>query len=315
MKKTPIAAVLADLHWTTRTPEYRRETCPFNEVIAKKFGVPVAFARQNQIPLFLAGDMSDRSREFMDLWTLKEFFEQAVFTHDVPAVDVWALRGQHDMVHHDPTDNATTFNFLCSLNGSRLFLLDEKPVGDYGAVMYGASWGDPIPEPRDPSAFNILLWHKTLWHRTPVYPGQVDGNVTVEAIRLNKMGYKMVFSGDNHKAFDVTVSGVEFHNLGAFTRDDVTLRNQRPRFCVLYDDLSVESVYVGELDVFDIERSDSDKGRDDLKDEFSIALAGGFDSTATFKGNLIQVVGTGKCGEAVLSVAQQSLLRDVVNAI
>ena len=139
--------------------------------------------------------------------------------------------------------------------------------------------------------------------------------MSAESVRYHELGYDMVFSGDNHKAFDATVGGVEFHNLGAFTRMSVDLRDQQPRFCVLFDDLSVESVYVGEKDVFDMGRSDADKGREDTKDEFSEALAGGFDGSLTFKGNLEAVAKSGECGEAVLTERQKGMVQDVVNAI
>ena len=86
--------------------------------------------------------------------------------------------------------------------------------------------------PYNPEDYNILVLHKTLWHKQSVYPGQTEGNIEVESIKLAKLGYKTVFSGDNHKAFDVRVGGVDFHNLGAFTRNSVDLVNQQPRFCV-----------------------------------------------------------------------------------
>jgi len=108
---------------------------------------------------------------------------------------------------------------------------------------------------------------------------------------------------------------VRFYNLGAFTRDDVTLADQQSRFCVLYDDMSVESVYVGEKDVFELDRSQADKGRDNKKDEFSEALAGGFEYGSTFKGSLEKVAAEGKCGDLVFSEAQRNFLRDIINAI
>lgn len=310
--KKPIAAFVADIHWTGRTPEYRKETCSFYTVIAKKLMELTAYAKSHGIPTFVAGDTFDRSRDFMDMWTMRQFL-----LHHAPCPQrIYAVPGQHDLFHHNPNDRATSLNAIIADDGC---LTDMPDVGmDIGAgvaEVYGAGWGQAIPIPENPEAFNVLVWHKTLWHRTPVYPGQTEGNVTVEAAHLSKVGYKMVFSGDNHKAFDVETGGVRFHNIGAFTRDDVTLKSQQPRFCVLFDDLSVESVYVGEKDVFDLGRSDADKGREDKKDEFSEALAGGFDGSLTFKGNLEAVAKSGECGEAVLTERQKGMVQDVVNAI
>lgn len=315
--KKPIAAVAADVHYTTRTPEYRRETCPFNGVIEKKLKVPLDYCRLAQIPFVIAGDFFDRSREFIDLWHAREFFSANAFTEiDHQQVDVLVVRGQHDMFHHNPQDRATSFNMLMQTEGSTMYDLS----GDLYRVherfrFYGAGYGCEIPVPTDKTKQNVLIWHRGLWHRAPMYPGQSEGNIAAESVRLHELGYKIVFSGDNHKAFDAEVGGVRFYNLGAFTRDDVTLRDQRPRFCVLFDDGSVESVYVGEKDVFDLDRSDADKGREDTRDAFSEALAGGFDWSLTFKGNLEAVAKSGECGEAVLTERQKGMVQDVVNAI
>lgn len=319
--KRPVAAFLADVHWTTNTPEYRKETCPFNEVIAKKLAVVSDYVRGHNIIGHVAGDLFDRSRNFLDYWTMREF-ENDGFVWKEGSDDPAMFRivsGQHDRFHHNAEDKATSLNLL--LEGEdRAYLREPFPEGeelcrDPKIVVYGAGWNDPLPEPIDKDDFNVLFWHKTLWWKKPVYPGQTEGNVSSESVRLSKLGYKMVFSGDNHRAFDAEIGGVRFHNLGAFTRNSVALADQRPRFCVLFDDLSVESVYVGEEDVFDMGRSDADKGRESTKDAFSEALAGGFDRSQSFKGNLEEIAKSGKCGDAVLTEKQKGLVQDVVNSI
>ena len=315
--KRPIAAFVADIHWMTRTPEYRKETCPFNEVIAAKLTAFAVYLREHSIPGFIAGDLSDISRSFNDWWTLRETL-RSLFR---PPADERALLrvvpGQHDRFHHNAGDPMTTLNALVTETNAPLELMDERgyDLGPNLCAVYGAGWGDNIPIPTSHDRPNVLVLHKTLWSKTPIYPGQVEGNVAEEAKKLRALGYDMVFSGDNHKAFDVTIGGIEFHNIGAFTRQDVSLVNQQPRFMVLFGDMSVESVYVGEKDVFDMGRSDADKCREDTKDGFSEALAGGFEYGATFKGSLETMEKSGKCGELVFTENQRSLLRDIINSI
>lgn len=315
-ERQPIAAFVADIHWMTRTPEYRRETCPFNEVIAKKLAVFADYLYVHHIPGFVAGDTFDISREFVSWWTLTEFFKSdaGLLTNEL-----WAVPGQHDRFHHNPNDLATSLNALVA-SEVKVALLPDHGVqivtASASVNVYGAAWGDPIPEAvRVKGRTNILVTHKTLWHRKPVYPGQTEGNVSVEAPKFKALGYDMVFSGDNHKQFDVNIGGVDIHNIGCLTRNDVSYKDQQPRFMVLFDDMSVESVYVGEKDVFELERSDADKGREDKKDEFSEALAGGFEYGSTFKGSLEKIAAEGKCGEATLTGVQRSVLRDIINAI
>jgi len=310
--KKAVGVFLADVHWTMRTPEYRRETRPFSEVIGAKLRLPLAFASENGIPVFFGGDLFDRSREFMDMWTLVDFLSGF---GQLPSMRVVA--GQHDRFHHNAEDRAT------SLEMSYRACVDMRPLGGEGlrlpygrgVSVYGCGWNDGIPEPTDALGANILVAHKTLWCKTPPYPGLKNGNVMEFGAKAAKLGYSIVFSGDNHKAFDAETSGVRFYNLGCFTRDDVRYRDQRPRYCVLFDDLSVESVFVGEEDVFEIGRSDADKGRDDRNDEFSAALAGGFERGATFKSSLSDVAEAGRCGGVELTGRQTGILKDVINAI
>ena len=84
---------------------------------------------------------------------------------------------------------------------------------------------------------------------------------------------------------------------------------------ILYDDMTTESVYVGDENVFEMDRSDADKERGDMKDEFSIALAGGFVYGETFKNSLQNIATSGKCGDAVFNDNQLKVLRDIINAI
>jgi len=314
MAKKPIAAFAADIHWMSRTPEYRKETCPFQEVTAKKLIVFAKYLRTHSVPGFVAGDVFDISRSFNDWWTLRDVMRE----HFWPHVQLCVVPGQHDRFHHNANDRMTSLNALFDEAGAAMTNFSGHTAFlDSGHVrVCGAGWGDPIPEcDAMPGMLTVLVTHKTLWHRTPVYPGQTEGNVAVEAAKYKALGYDMVFSGDNHKTFDCAIGGVEFHNIGCMTRSDVRYRDQQPRFMVLFDDLSVESVYVGEKDVFDIERSDADKGRDNTKDGFSEALAGGFEHGLTFKGGLEKIAAEGKCGDLEFTETQRSILRDIINAV
>jgi hypothetical protein len=308
--KKAIAAVIGDVHYRTTTPEYRKETCAFNRVIERKMETVFAFCIEAGIPLFIAGDLFDKSRNFTDCYTFMRWLK------NTPHPPVYAVPGQHDMFHHDSNAEATSFN-MARFDGNFV------PFGSLGTVCLsshyshyaacGCGWGE-APAPCG-DLTGILITHRSLWHKKPVYPGQTQGNVETEAAKFAALGYRAVFSGDNHRAFDVKIGGVAIHNCGAFTRNSVDLAAQRPRFLVLYDDLSVNSVYVGEEDVFDMERSDADKGRVESKETFSEALIGGFTSGAKFREFLLAVADSGKCGEAELNMRQRDMLREVVNSI
>lgn len=308
---------MADLHWSTATPLYRKETGEFTEVIAQKFRVPLEFSAKHETPLFIAGDIFDRSRNFMDMWTFKELLWSVSGLSN--GVEVYAVRGQHDLFHHDRQNTATSFNTIrymfadvfSDVGGRRvainaLNMPDEIPTIN----IYGCGYYDDVPEPDDKDGFNILLWHKGLWKGKSPYPGATGGNVEGLSVKLADLGYKMVFAGDYHKQWDAKIGGVHFYNLGCFTRRK-TNETETPRFCILYDDLSVESVHVGEDDVFLSEESEFEKDRTLLKDAFSDALSKSHEGSLTIFEVLDSIITLGKCNDLELSNTQLDMLKDV----
>ena len=312
-----IGLFISDLHWRTSKPEYRKEVCPFNEVITRKFLQVLEYAGEHGCQdIYFTGDMFNGARDFMQFWLFTDLMSQWNHSHD--QITLHSVRGQHDMKHHNLADKATSFNLLeryGEVNVLGAAGTTRRGSDDTDFIeIYGCGWGEEYPIPNGANDHNVLVLHKTLWHKDTVYPGQTDGNIAVESVKLNALGYDLVFSGDNHIAFDVKSGGVQFHNIGAFTRNSVDLAEQQPRFCALRADMSVESVYVGETDVFDVKRSDDDKSHGRSKDEFSEALAGGFDHGDTFEGALDKVIATGGCGDLELTPKQLNILRDVRGA-
>ncbi len=318
--KKRIAIFIADLHWTTLIPQYRKEAGDFTHVIAKKLDVVYEYAaKHDNLPVFVAGDIFHRSRSFLDMWAFKEYMA-GVFEKN-PTVSFECIRGQHDLFHHNSEDTATSFNavltmfegnFLALDSSSTILLSDASDERDM--CIYFCGWGEDVVPPDEKDDLNILLIHKGLWRGESPYPGAEDGNVAGFSVELKELGYDIVFSGDYHKAWDARVGGVDFYNIGCFTRRDVTYADQKPRFCVLYDDGTVESVYVGEDDVFDVERSDSSKERKAVRDEFSTALALTYESKTTIQDILKNVIATKQCNDLVINERQSDMLRDVLAA-
>lgn len=317
-EKIAVAAFVGDIHYRISTPEYRIEKSDFHKVINNKlremFRKIESFEAYTHIPIFVAGDMFDKARDFLSFWNLARALEE----YDYPGT-IYVVPGQHDQFHHNQNDTCTSLNALSEYRPCNIEILSgtqlERVVkGRGGWNFFGCGWGEEYLEAPEGDK-NVLITHRSLWHNKPIYPGQTEGNVVIETLRMKQNGYRHVFSGDNHKAFNVEMNGVSLFNLGAFTRNSVDLAKQQPRFCVLFDDGSVESFSVGERDVFEMERSDDDKERAEKQDAFSSALAGGFAHTATFKQKLEEIVAAGECGELKLNEEQRSLLRDVVNEI
>lgn len=312
----PVALFVSDLHWRRDPPEYRKEKGDFSKVIEKKLSEVFAcsVAAETTLPIFFTGDLFNGARDFLQFWSFMENVEH--WKKKGKELSLYSVRGQHDMRYHSEKNLATSFNLLVKggwlkeIKGERGLYLDNN------IDVYGCGWNEPYPVPVDKSANNVLVLHKTMWHKTPIYPGQgAKGNVSVESVKLVELGYRTVFCGDNHKSFDVKVGGVQFYNLGAFTRNSTDLAKQQPRFCLLKSDMSVDSIYVGEKDVFEIDRSIGDKLHQNAKDEFSVALAGGFQYGDTFEGALKRVLDERKCGDIVLNTKQHDILNDVFGEI
>lgn len=134
---------------------------------------------------------------------------------------MFGIYGQHDMKYHSPDVSDTSLNIL-SNSGVLTILKGEVPYAlnkDF-IHIYGASWGEEIPEVVYPQRFNILVTHRMVI-QSKLWAAQTGATYADE---LNNSKFDLILSGDNHQKF---VQG-KVINAGSVMRSTTTQLEHHP---------------------------------------------------------------------------------------
>ena len=106
------------------------------------------------------------------------------------------------------------------------YAIPVKGEGFY-VVLYGASWGQPIPELPTHSRVDkhVLVCHKYVWLDGHAFPGVKEED---HVRNLNVGGFDAAVFGDNHKPFTYRTDGCNVLNGGAFMRRRADEATHRP---------------------------------------------------------------------------------------
>jgi len=200
--------IISDLHYRCDTPAWRKESDYAKQVLRPQ----LASLLDTGEPVIVAGDVFHRSADFAATYDLFTFLKEQ-------GVVLYAVRGQHDMVLHNAEFEQTGFNLL--VEAGLIVPLGADPTPIQGKGVCGIGWGESVP----PEGTDILIAHVSVSHGDAVIPGAT----TATAFRQKAKGFKLVFTGDNHKRFslpDTEASGL--YNAGCFHQMTADLLDQRP---------------------------------------------------------------------------------------
>lgn len=198
--------VISDLHWRTDTPAWRKETDYAGQVLRPMLGACL----DTDEPVVVCGDVFHRSANFRDTYNLFEFL------HDRGQA-IYAVPGQHDKVNHSNSIVETGFNLLERAGVLRVLKWDYRSQRIDGHLIGGMGWGDELPEGGD-----ILIAHVTIAHGNDNIPGATSASAFAD----NANGFKLKFTGDNHRRFSIPEKGL--YNAGCFHRMTSDLEDQKP---------------------------------------------------------------------------------------
>ena len=213
--------VISDLHWRCDTPAWRKESDYAKQVLRPQ----LASLLDTGEPVIVAGDVFHRSADFAATYDLFTFLKER-------GAVLYAVRGQHDMTLHSKEIEETGFNLL--VKAGLIVPLNVVQAEFDGFGVCGMGWGEEVPEAR---FGDILIAHVSVSHGDAVIPGAT----TATAFREKAKGFKLVFTGDNHKRFslpDTEASGL--YNAGCFHQMSADLINQPPAAWHVLPDGSVE---------------------------------------------------------------------------
>jgi hypothetical protein len=216
--------VISDLHWRCDTPAWRKESDYAKQVLRPQ----LASLLDTGEPVIVAGDVFHRSADFAATYDLFTFLKER-------GAVLYATRGQHDMTYHNESMARTGVNLLAA--AGLIVPLTDAATEIEGHHVFGMGWGEQIPNPPGVGQPLTLIAHVSVSHGDAVIPGAT----TATAFRQKAKGFKLVFTGDNHRRFslpDTEASGL--YNAGCFHQMSADLINQPPAAWHVLPDGSVE---------------------------------------------------------------------------
>ena len=202
--------IISDLHWRCDTPSWRTESDYSKMVLRPQLGALLDVGE----PVIVCGDVFHRAADFAATYDLFTFLKaRGAVLH--------AVRGQHDMLNHNDAQPETGFNLL--VKAGLIVPLGATPIMWEGHALYGAGWEQDVPDIHVSAGwdFPILIAHVSISHGDAVIPGAT----TAAAFREKAKDFRLVFTGDNHKRFNL-LGGL--YNAGCFHQMTADLEDQEP---------------------------------------------------------------------------------------
>jgi len=232
--RKPIAILSADWHLSHKPPRCREEESNWYET--QKVYLRQVADIANELPIIVAGDIFDKWNPSLELVN---------FAHDyMPRII--AVPGQHDLKNHRYEDLVKSGYYNLSLGKILTDVSPEFPVTIGESIrIWGFPWGKE-PEPNsDPQSLyiDIALVHKYMYIKGTGYPDAPE-DARVGKLASQFKGYNIVVSGDNHVPHNVMKNGIRFVNCGSLVRRSIDQIDYKPAVWKLYDDCTVEPVYL-----------------------------------------------------------------------
>jgi len=195
---------IGDVHLCEKSPICRKDDVRVTQL--SKLRQVVDLCNKHQCPLYIAGDL-------YDAWDIGfKLVNEVNLVLSQCQYPIYFVAGNHDLPYHSIEHY---YNCPLSVTLGTLLPPDGTPVA-------GCSWGE-TPSPGTHSV-PILLQHKMVFMTDPVKG--FDGDQYNVSRLINTAGYKnykLIITGDNHKAFAYTnEDGRVWLNTGPIVRTSVT---------------------------------------------------------------------------------------------
>lgn len=227
--KTPIAILTADIHARNTAPRCRKDD--FMAAQCRK----LEWIRANMpegVPWLDAGDLfhswkSAPETEIMLLEVLN-------------GIEFYSIPGNHEIPYHNQNRlTQSSFQVLCAAGVIKTEKMAPCPSGFYAAAWISIS------------GVSVLILHGMVWPDTPIMSG-IDGISALDLMRAySDFDVDVILTGHNHQTFVVEQEGRILVNPGSIMRSAIDQIDHKPCVFILYDDKTVEQVFIPiEDDVF-----------------------------------------------------------------
>ena len=264
--------LMSDIH--LRTSPTRNRIDNFLETQFSKLEWCFELAKKENCDLFLqGGDLFDSPRASDDL---KRRLQSLLRKY---SINFCCIFGQHDVrFRQDNLDNTP----LGVVESSGLIsILSDTPAVFDNVHIYGASWGQPIPQIQDKNAFNVLVIHKMVIQNEEdkIWHGQQ--NYSTARVLLAKNNFNLILSADNHKTFTDEYNNKTLLNLGSMTRLTSAQMEHKPQTVIFDTSKNEYTIYDIPIkpaeEVFNLEQIEKNRETGEINDKIReyVDLLGG----------------------------------------
>jgi len=312
--------LLGDIHLTNRSP--RRRLDDYFETLMDKLDQAFAIFDDAGCEFIVqAGDVCDSPTIANRVKSsfIRFLRHRLPLHHSLGRVPLYSVFGQHDVSGHSvstlPNSPLAVFEAsgVMKLLGSDPVVLESSKAAGDVVELYGASFGQEIPVPRNPDAYNILVIHASIGSR-PLFPGQEL--VGPRKFLRDHPEYRLVVCGDYHYRFIDSWESRVIVNPGALVRKTISKFDLEHRPAVVVFDTGTSDANVVELNVKPIEEVfaleevgsgvSGDKYAEVLK-EFITDLIDGKSREVDWKEILVKVISERNCDDGVRRIIDECL--------
>lgn len=228
--------ILISGDWHIRATRPRRRVDNYVGTQADKVRFLLDTAQDGQCKYIIQpGDLTEhyphpRCPYSITQWYIREFLNFNI-VNDWQYGQILTIPGQHDMVNHNdlldtPMMTMESAQVVQLLEGQ--YPIEDISNNGMHFYIYGHTYGTPVPEPRDPGAFNILVTHQMVSDRD-YWNGTVRFSSAYQVMhRLHY--YNVIICGDNHNHFSLYDQRThqQLFNCGSLMRATIAQRDHKP---------------------------------------------------------------------------------------
>lgn len=179
----------------------------------EKWEFILQYSKDTNSTLLEAGDFFQKPRSWNLLPEIIGWFKK----YQIP---IYCVIGQHDQYMRD-FQNISTTNLGVLAKAGLVKILDESAYYDFDIALYGASYGQEIPEIKNKDCFNILVIHAPIASKA-LYPNQQY----MDALTfLKENPFNLIVAGDIHQKYMFEYEGRYICNSGPLLRKEATEYN------------------------------------------------------------------------------------------
>ena len=202
-------------------------------------------------------------------------------------VPIFTVYGQHDMQYHKNKRNSA---MAVLESADAIKILGNVPIEvDDDIHIYGASWGEEVPDVVDTDNLNILVIHTMVIEEKPLWPGQKRFTKKNILMKGNS-NYDIFCCGDNHNTFYDNNDRQQVFNLGSLMRSTVAQLAHEPTVAIYDIDEGATAFFKIPIEpsevVFDVEKIDKEADRADFTEFFNLLNSEAKDTGVDFETNV-----------------------------